>query len=67
MTKKLRELRKKAGYTQADMGKMLGLSTAGYRQKETGKRKISVDEAGRMAQILKKTMDEIFLEGFPSK
>jgi len=41
----LRKARENAGFTQAQMGEKLGLTLAGYRQKEVGERKISIDEA----------------------
>lgn len=57
----LRKARVSAGLTQAEMGKKLGLTMAGYRQKETGERKITIEEARKMAEILDKRMDDIFL------
>lgn len=57
----LRQARIEAGLTQAEMGAKLGLTMAGYRQKETGERKISIDEAQKMAEILGKNMADIFL------
>ncbi len=59
---KLRLAREKAGLTQSEMGQKLGLTLAGYRQKEVGDRKISVGEANKMAKILGTTLDEIFLD-----
>lgn len=58
---KLRLAREKAGLTQSEMGQKLGLTLAGYRQKEVGDRKISVEEANKIAKILGTTLDEIFL------
>ena len=60
----LRHARVAAGLSQAEMGKRLGLTMAGYRQKEIGERKITVEEGRQMADILGKSMDEIFLPSF---
>nr|DAH67094.1 MAG TPA: Helix-turn-helix XRE-family like protein [Caudoviricetes sp.] len=59
--KRLRRARLAAGYTQEEMGRKLGLTMAGYRQKEVGERKITVEEAARIAEILGTSMDDIFL------
>ena len=61
---RLRRARLAAGYTQEEMGRKLGLTMAGYRQKEIGDRKISVDEAAQIASILGVSMDDIFLPRF---
>lgn len=58
---RLRRARLAAGYTQEEMGRKLGLTMAGYRQKEVGERKITVEEAARIAEILGTSMDDIFL------
>lgn len=63
----LRRARVEAGLTQAEMGDRLGLTMAGYRQKEIGDRKITVEEGRKMADILGKSMDEIFLYPFNQK
>lgn len=62
MLVKLRNARMAAGLTQAEMGKKLGLTMAGYRQKESGERKISIQEANQIVQILGLTLDDIFLD-----
>lgn len=67
MLQKLKRARLSAGYTQAQMGEMLGLTMAGYRQKETGDRKISIEEANKIAKILNLTLDDIFFEEVQSK
>lgn len=66
MLDKLRKARKAAGLTQAQMGQRLGLTMAGYRQKESGERKISVEEANAIANILHVSLDDIFFQKFPS-
>lgn len=65
--KKLRAARLAAGLTQAEMGKKLGLTMAGYRQKEVGERKISIEEAIKISNILHMSLDEIFFEEDSSK
>lgn len=57
----LRSARVSAGLTQAQMGAKLGLTMAGYRQKETGERKITIEEAKKMAEVLGKSLNDIFL------
>ena len=64
VNKELRAARINAGLTQAEMGKRLGLTMAGYRQKETGERKITIDEAKKIAEVLGKSLDDIFLPSF---
>lgn len=60
----LRQARVAAGLTQAEMGAKLGLTMAGYRQKEIGERRITIEEAQKMADILGKSLDDIFLPSF---
>lgn len=63
----LRRARVSAGLTQAEMGEKLGLTMAGYRQKEIGDRRITIEEATEMAKILGKSLDEIFLPSINQK
>lgn len=63
----LRRARVSAGLTQAEMGEKLGLTMAGYRQKEIGDRRITIEEATEMAKILGKSLDEIFLPSINRK
>ena len=63
----LRRARVSAGLTQAEMGEKLGLTMAGYRQKEIGNRRITIEEATEMAKILGKSLDEIFLPSINQK
>lgn len=65
--KRLRAARLAAGLTQEEMGKKLGLTMAGYRQKEVGERKISIEEAVKISKILHMSLDEIFFEEVSSK
>lgn len=59
----LRKLRKKAGFSQEEMAKLLGYKYAsGYNQLETGKRKIDIETAKKISDILEHPIDEIFFE-----
>lgn len=62
MLTKLRRARLAAGYTQTQMGAMLGLTLAGYRQKEVEERGITIRQANQIARILGTTLDELFLD-----
>lgn len=57
----LKFLRKQADYTQLDMAGKLGISESYYCQLENGTRKMSLENALKIASILKKTPNEIFL------
>lgn len=60
MYKKLKELRKKKGYTVLDMANKLNMSTAYYSQLENRRRKLSYEQAVEIAKIFKKKPDQIF-------
>jgi transcriptional regulator with XRE-family HTH domain len=60
MYESLRRARIEAGLTQADMGEKMGLTMAGYRQKEIGDRKITIEDAQKISNILGKSLDDIF-------
>ena len=60
--KKLRAARRAAKLTQTEMGKLMGLTMAGYRQKETGERNLTIKEANKIAKILGTTLDPLFLD-----
>ncbi len=62
MLKKLRAARRAAKLTQTEMGKLMGLTMAGYRQKETGERNLTIKEANKIAKILGTTLDPLFLD-----
>lgn len=59
--KKLKMLRKQEKYTQMEMAGRLGISESYYCQLENGNRKMSLENALKIASILKKTPNEIFL------
>jgi len=60
MYRKLKELRKKKGYTVLDMANKLNISTAYYSQLENRRRKLSYEQAVEIAKIFKKKPDQIF-------
>ena len=63
MRTNLKALRKLAGLTQSDMAEKLGYKyTSGYNQLETGRRRISIDLAKTISEILKKPLEEIFFD-----
>jgi len=58
----LKRIRKKNGITQKEMAERMGISESFYCQLEGGKRKLTVDYAFRITEILEKSLDEIFFE-----
>ena len=62
---KILQLRKNAGLSQVQMAEELGLNRVSYTQLENGDRKVSADELGKIAKILKTTPD--FLLGFKTE
>jgi len=56
----LRELRTKAGLTQSELSKKIGISQNHYSWLELGKRKVSPKLAKRLAQINKIDWTEFF-------
>ncbi len=61
MYRKLKELRKKKGFTSQDMAERLGISKPFYSQIENQMRKLSYDMAIRIANVFGKKPDQIFL------
>lgn len=69
---RLKYWRESLGFSQDDMGALLGYSGANYCQKETGKIKVDLCEAIKIQKAFNKrrvekglaplTLDEIFLE-----
>ncbi len=65
---KLRELRKTKGYTQEEVAKYLGYkSKNAYHLIETGKRKLTLDNAKKIADLLEEPIDKIFFENDVAK
>lgn len=62
MYRKLKELRKKKGYTSQNMAEKLGISKPFYSQIENQMRKLSYDMAVQIAAVFNKKPDQIFLE-----
>lgn len=59
--KNIKNMREEQEITQRLMAERMGISESFYCQLEGGKRKITVDYAIKIANILSKTLDEIFL------
>ena len=59
--KVLKEERKKAGYTQGDFAKKLGIAQSTYCQYETGKRAVSEEMTSQICKLLGVTKEDIFL------
>lgn len=57
----LANIRKKAGYTQEGMAKILGVGLSTYNQYENRQRNIPSELAERIARILKVPQHQIFL------
>lgn len=64
MPNNLKHLREKAGYTQTEFAKLLGITVHHLNKIENdskSKRNLTVHKAMRAAQILNVSLDEIFL------
>ncbi len=59
--RKLKDIRTKAGFTQQQVAEKLGISESYYCQLENGQRRMSLDYALKIATILKRTPNDIFL------
>ena len=59
--KKLKMLRKSAGYTQTQVAEVIGLQRTGYTVKEQGKVPISIEELCAIAEFLKAHPSEFFI------
>lgn len=57
---RLRELRKKKGYTQIKIQMLTGIDQSDYSKIETGTRMPTVEQAKRLATVLNTSMDYIF-------
>ncbi|MDU1252905.1 MAG: helix-turn-helix transcriptional regulator [Peptostreptococcaceae bacterium] len=57
----LKSLRVKQGLKQQDVANYLGITVSAYNYKENGKRKFSIDEAIKLARLLKCDIEDIFL------
>ena len=57
----LKSLRVKQGLKQQDVANYLGITVSVYNYKENGKRKFSIDEAIKLARLLKCDIEDIFL------
>ncbi len=62
MANRLRIYRLRKRFTQKQMAEMLGIATSAYNMIENGKRKVSLQRAKQLEQILDAGIDELFLE-----
>jgi transcriptional regulator with XRE-family HTH domain len=58
----IRRLREQAGMTQADLGKVLGVTHSAVSLIENGKRGISLKQADKIAAALNTNLDELVKE-----
>ena len=56
---KVREYRIVAGYTQAEIAILLGITQSAYSMKEANKREFSINELKILKEILNVTYDEL--------
>lgn len=61
---KLKECRKRKNYSQGFMARKLHISKTFYSTIENGKRRLSYDNALKMANIFHMTTDELFKHDF---
>lgn len=62
MPTNIKRLREKAGYQQQEFARLIGYkSLAKYNEIEQGKRGLPIAKAVKAAEILKCSLDEIFL------
>lgn len=62
MYQRLKNMRKKKGYSIKDMAEILSISKPFYSQLENQSRKLSYDMAIRIADIFHKKPDQVFFE-----
>lgn len=55
--RRIKEMRKKAGYTQAELAEKLGITPDGMSSIERGKNGVSVDLFGVTAEVLGSSVD----------
>lgn len=59
---KLKELRKKFGYTTSAISKMVGISQPYYTQIENGQKRIFYDLAVKISKVFNLMPDDIFYD-----
>lgn len=60
----LYEARKKAGFNQAELGKVINVTAQQYGKRERGEMSITLDEASEFAKKLRKPVPDLFPEYF---
>ena len=63
---KLRHLRNQHGYTQEQIGKMLGVTGSNYYHREAGHMAFRADELAILAELYRQPLDELFCPGKPT-
>ena len=64
LSKGLREARLKKGYTQEQVGKLLGMTRLSLWGMENGKRMVGAEELFRLAQLYGRPLEDFFTEEF---
>ena len=61
MNRKLRAARVEIGLTQAQLAKLIDMPASTYQKKEQGQTEFTIKEAIKIAEILNKSIYDIFL------
>lgn len=59
LTKKLKELREKNGYTQPDVADRIGIGVSAYKSYELGARRAPVDVLTQLSKLYNVSMDDL--------
>lgn len=59
---KLKSVRVYKGYTQEETAKILGVTSATYNRKETGKISFKLEECKKLSEVFGVSLDELFSE-----
>lgn len=63
----LRKARLRAGLTQAELAKRVGLTRASYTNIEKGHKHPSLTTALRIARVLSEPVEDLFADSFPGR
>lgn len=58
--KNVKETRRSCGLTQEEVARYLGMTKCNYSKKENGQLRFSIDEAFKLSQLFKTTIEELF-------
>ncbi|WDL98161.1 helix-turn-helix domain-containing protein [Alicyclobacillus sp. ALC3] len=56
---KLRNIRKRKGFTQKQLADSMGITVRAYQHYETGSRTPNIEKASKLAEILEVSLDEL--------